>query len=41
MQVAKAAVLEEFNGRLGVREFPLPDQMEPGAALVRTVMAGI
>src|SRR5436190_7774754 len=41
MQVAKAAVLEEFNGVLGVREFPLPEQMERGAALVRTVMSGI
>ena len=41
MQVAKAAVLEEFNARLSVREFPLPETMEPGAALVRTVMAGI
>jgi threonine dehydrogenase-like Zn-dependent dehydrogenase len=41
MQKAKAAVLEEFNARLWVREFPVPENMEPGAALVRTVMAGI
>jgi threonine dehydrogenase-like Zn-dependent dehydrogenase len=41
MQKAKAAVLEEFNARLWVRDFPLPESLEPGAALVRTVMAGI
>ena len=38
---AKAAVLEQFKGVLQVREWPLPPQLEPGAALVRTEMAGI
>src|SRR5258706_223809 len=38
---AKASVLEQFNGVLQVREWPLPAQLEPGAALVRTEMAGI
>ena len=38
---AKAAVLEQFKGVLQVREWPLPDKLEPGAALVRTEMAGI
>ncbi len=38
---AKASVLEEFNGPLQMREYPLPAALEPGAALVRTEMAGI
>src|SRR5436190_6495278 len=38
---AKAAVLEQFKGMLQVREWPLPEKLEPGAALVRTEMAGI
>ncbi len=38
---AKASVLETFNGPLALREYPLPRQLEPGAALVRTEMAGI
>jgi threonine dehydrogenase-like Zn-dependent dehydrogenase len=35
-----ASVLEEFKSPLALREFSLP-QLEPGAALVRTEMAGI
>jgi threonine dehydrogenase-like Zn-dependent dehydrogenase len=38
--VARASVLEEFKSPLGLREFELPP-VEPGAALVRTEMAGI
>ena len=41
MQLGKASVLENFKGRLQMREWPLPAQVEPGAALVRTEMAGI
>ena len=40
MPKARAAVLEEFKSPLSVREFELP-AIEPGAALVRTEMAGI
>ena len=39
--VAKASVLESFKAPLAMREYPLPSRLEPGAALVRTVMAGI
>jgi len=41
MRTAKAAVLEGFNAPLRLREYPLPSMIEPGAALVRTGMAGI
>jgi threonine dehydrogenase-like Zn-dependent dehydrogenase len=40
MNTAKATVLENFNAPLATRDYPLP-QPEPGAALVRTEMAGI
>jgi threonine dehydrogenase-like Zn-dependent dehydrogenase len=41
MTAARAAVLETFRQPLARREYPLPDRLEPGAALVRTEMAGI
>jgi threonine dehydrogenase-like Zn-dependent dehydrogenase len=41
MTSAKASVLEQFNAPLALREFSLPTKLEPGAALVRTEMAGI
>ncbi len=41
MPTAKASVLTEFNSPLELRELPLPARLEPGAALVRTEMAGI
>ena len=41
MQRAKASVLEQFKAPLQLREWPLPDKPESGAALVRTEMAGI
>lgn len=41
MQSAKASVLEKFNTPLQLHEWPLPEKPEPGAALIRTEMAGI
>ena len=41
MPTACAAVLEQFKHPLQVREYPIPSTLEPGAALVRTEMAGI
>ncbi len=41
MPNAKASVLEQFNAPLALREFALPTGLEPGAALVRTEMAGV
>lgn len=41
MASANAVVLEQFRSPLISRSFPLPTQLEPGAALVRTEMAGI
>jgi len=41
MSTAKASVLEKFKAPLTTRAFPLPSRLEPGAALVRTEMAGI
>ena len=38
---AKASVLEKFHAPLQTRALPLPDEVYPGAALVRTEMAGI
>ncbi|HKS37978.1 MAG TPA: zinc-binding dehydrogenase [Verrucomicrobiae bacterium] len=41
MATAKASVLMEFNAPLRLEQFPLPSKPEPGAALIRTEMAGI
>ena len=41
MTMAKASVLEQFNAPLHLRHYELPTEMEPGAILVRTEMAGI
>lgn len=41
MPNAKAAVLEQFKAPLQLRDYALPSQLEAGAALVRTTMAGI
>ncbi len=41
MANVKAAILEQFNAPLQLRELPLPEKVEHGAALVRTLMAGI
>ena len=40
MITARASVLESFNTPLRLRDYPVPD-VEPGAILVRTEMAGI
>ena len=41
MPTARASVLIAFNAPLELRELPLREKPEPGAALVRTEMAGI
>ncbi len=41
MSTAQACVLENFKAPLQLRALPLPARPEPGAALVRTEMAGI
>lgn len=41
MPAARASVLTAFHAPLELREFPLPEAIEPGAMLVRTEMAGI
>ena len=40
-KTARAAVLESFEQPLRLQTFPLPERIEPGAALVRVEMAGI
>src|SRR5436190_4295181 len=40
-RTGRASVLQNFNQPLEGREFPVPEQVEPAAALVRTEMAGI
>jgi threonine dehydrogenase-like Zn-dependent dehydrogenase len=41
MPTAKASVLEQFNASLQIRDYELPEKPAPGAALIRTEMAGI
>jgi threonine dehydrogenase-like Zn-dependent dehydrogenase len=41
MPLARAAVLTAFHAPLELHELPLPEELEPGAVLVRTEMAGI
>ena len=41
MPTAKASVLEKFGAPLRMQDLPLPSRLDPGAALVRTEMAGI
>ena len=38
---SRASVLTAFHAPLELRDFPLPAELEPGAVLVRTEMAGI
>lgn len=40
-RTARAAVLEKFETPLRLAEFAIPDDIEPGAALVRVELAGI
>ena len=41
MTTARASVLEHFKTSLALRSFPLPVQLEAGAVLIRTEMAGV
>ena len=41
VSTSRAAVLAQFEQPLELRDFPLPDALEPGAALVRVSMAGV
>lgn len=41
MEKAKAAVMPDFHRPLEIRQYPLPEEIEPGAALVEVEMAGI
>lgn len=41
MKTAKAAVMPDFQQPLEVREYPLPEKIEAGAALVKIEMAGV
>src|SRR5690348_18247997 len=41
MPNASAVVLEQFKQPLQLRSYPIPAAIDPGAALVRTQMAGI
>ncbi len=41
MTAVRAAVLTGFEKPLEVRQYPAPERLEPGAALVRVEMAGI
>ncbi|GBC76611.1 5-exo-hydroxycamphor dehydrogenase [bacterium HR08] len=41
MRTAKAAVMPDFHRPLEIREYPLPEALDPGMVLVRVEMAGI
>ncbi len=41
MEEARAAVMPDFHHPLEIRRYPLPEQIEPGAVLVKVEMAGI
>jgi threonine dehydrogenase-like Zn-dependent dehydrogenase len=41
MNTARASVLEKFKTPLAMRSFPVPGQLDPGAVLIRTEMAGV
>jgi threonine dehydrogenase-like Zn-dependent dehydrogenase len=41
MEKATAAIMPDFHQPFEIREYPLPNEIEPGAALVRVEMAGI
>lgn len=38
---SRAAVLSQYDAPLEIRKFPLPESVEPGAALVKVEMAGV
>src|SRR5688572_6315106 len=41
MKTSRAAVLTQYEAPLELKEFPLPQAIEPGAALVKVKLAGI
>ena len=41
LRTSRAAVLTNYDAPLEIKEFPLPQTIEPGAALVRVKLAGI
>ncbi len=41
MRMSRAAVLTEYDAPLKIMEFPVPETLEHGAALVRVQMAGV
>src|SRR5262249_22850470 len=41
LKTSRAAVLTGYKAPLEIKEFPLPQSIEPGAALVRVKLAGI
>ena len=41
LKTSRAAVLTQFETPLELKEFPLPETIEPGAALVKVKLAGI
>ena len=41
MSSGKAVILDQFKAPLKLREYPLPERLDAGAALVQTEMAGI
>jgi hypothetical protein len=41
MKTSRAAVLTQYEAPLELKEFPLPQIIEPGAALVKVKLAGI
>jgi len=41
LKTSRAAVLTQFENPLELKEFPLPQTIEPGAALVKVKLAGI
>src|SRR5215470_14986147 len=41
LRTSRAAVMTNYEAPLEIREFPLPQSIEPGAALVRVKLAGI
>src|SRR3954465_6731962 len=41
MRTSRAAVMTEYDAPFEMREFPIPESLEPGAALVKVKLAGI
>src|SRR3954465_4195492 len=41
MRTSRAAVMTEYDAPFEMREFPIPESLEPGSALVRIKLAGV